>query len=59
MINYYLREWGSSLRTLYERNKEVNEQARPMFEKAIELDPSYAGAYAGLGWSYFLDWFYQ
>ena len=25
-----------------------------MFEKAIELDPQYAGAYAWLGWSYFL-----
>jgi Tfp pilus assembly protein PilF len=24
-----------------------------MFEKAIELDPKYAGAYVGLGWVYF------
>ena len=28
-------------------------------EKAIELDPQYAGAYAGLGQTYCLDWFYQ
>jgi adenylate cyclase len=44
---------------LYERKKEANEQARQMFEKAIELDPQYAGAYAGLGATYWLDWFYQ
>ena len=30
-----------------------------MFEKAIELDPQYAGAYAGLGFTYFLEWFSQ
>jgi len=29
-----------------------------MFEKAIELDPRYAGAYAGLSWTYWLDRFY-
>jgi hypothetical protein len=23
-----------------------------MFEKAIELDPTYAGAYVGLGWTW-------
>ena len=30
-----------------------------MFEKAIELDPQYAEAYAWLGATYFLDWFYR
>ncbi len=57
--DYWLRGVESLLRALYERKKEANAQARQMFEKAIELDPQYAGAYAGLGFSYFLDWFYQ
>jgi adenylate cyclase len=57
--DYYLRGMESGLRALYESKKEANEQARQMFEKAIELDPKYAGAYAGLGQTYFLDWFYQ
>jgi adenylate cyclase len=39
--------------------RETNIQARQMFEKAIELDPQYAGAYAGLGWTHWTDWFYQ
>ena len=29
--------------------KEANAQARQMFEKALELDPQYAEAYAFLG----------
>ncbi|MBI3801928.1 MAG: tetratricopeptide repeat protein, partial [Deltaproteobacteria bacterium] len=57
--DFYLRGLKSGLRALYERNKEANEQARQMFEKAIELDPQYAGAYAWLGGIYWLDWFYQ
>jgi len=39
--------------------KEANTQARQMYEKAIELDPQYAEAYAAVGWSYFLDWALQ
>jgi adenylate cyclase len=35
---------------------EANAQARELFEKSIELDPEFAPAYAGLGWTYFLDW---
>jgi tetratricopeptide (TPR) repeat protein len=27
-----------------------------MYEKALALDPQYAGAYAALGWTYFFDW---
>ncbi len=56
--DFYLRGVESSQRAFYERKKEANAQARQMFEKAIELDPQYAGAYARLGLSYFLDWFY-
>jgi TolB-like protein/Tfp pilus assembly protein PilF len=36
--------------------KEANAQARQMFEKAIELDPQYAAAYAALGMAYYTDW---
>jgi tetratricopeptide (TPR) repeat protein len=39
--------------------KEANAQARQMFERAIELDPEYAEAYAGLGWTYLLEWAFQ
>jgi tetratricopeptide (TPR) repeat protein len=55
--DYFLRGQESVLRAFYETKKELNEQAEQMFEKAIELDPKYAGAYAGLGWTHFLDWF--
>jgi adenylate cyclase len=57
--DFLLRGGESVLRALYERKKDANTQARQMFEKAIELDPQYAGAYAGLGQTYWLDWFYQ
>jgi adenylate cyclase len=40
-------------------NKEGNDQARTMFEKAIELDPEFAPTYAGLGWTYYYDWSFQ
>ena len=33
-----------------------NAQARALFEKAIALDPKYAGAYAALGGNYFIGW---
>jgi len=36
--------------------KEKNGRARKMFEKAIDLDPHFAGAYVGLGWTYFQGW---
>ncbi len=53
--DYYLRGWQLSWRT----TKETNIQARQMFEKALELDPQYAGAYAGLGSTYWIEWFSQ
>jgi adenylate cyclase len=36
--------------------KEANAQAREFYERAIELDPDFASAYAGLGWTYFAEW---
>ncbi len=39
--------------------KEANAQARQMLEKAVALDPQYAGAYAMLGNTYFIEWFNQ
>jgi adenylate cyclase len=36
--------------------RDGNAKARQMFEKAIQLDPKYALAYAGLGQNYFFGW---
>jgi len=36
--------------------KDGNAKAREMFEKAIELDPKYADAYAWLAYNYFIGW---
>jgi adenylate cyclase len=44
------------LEYFYRSTKEANAQARQMFEKAIELDPQYVGAYVALGISYWLVW---
>jgi adenylate cyclase len=54
--DFCLRGLESALRAYYERKKEANEHAQQMYEKAIALDPQYAGAYARLGWTYWLDW---
>jgi len=35
--------------------QEGNAKARAMYQKAIELDPRYADAYVGVGWTYFMD----
>ena len=43
----------------YRATKEGNTQARPLFEKTIELDPQYAEAYAWLGYTYLNDWILQ
>lgn len=51
----YLRGVGYLSRA----TKEANLQARQMLEKAIELDPRYAGGYATLGMTYWLDWWFQ
>jgi TolB-like protein/Tfp pilus assembly protein PilF len=47
-----LRGWESFLRL----SQETNMQARRLFEKAIELDPAYAQAYVGLGYTYWQEW---
>ncbi|MBI3796454.1 MAG: hypothetical protein HY268_05720, partial [Deltaproteobacteria bacterium] len=39
--------------------KEANAQARQMYEQAVALDPQYGEAYAGLGWTFYLDWYMQ
>jgi adenylate cyclase len=38
------------------RDREMFDQAVACFRRAIEIDPSYAGAYAGLAFSYILDY---
>jgi TolB-like protein len=53
--DYFLR--GAQL--FWRTTKETNLQARQMFEKALELDLQYAGAYVGLGSTYVLEWLSQ
>jgi adenylate cyclase len=48
---HYQLGWTS----LYRYRPEANVEARQHFEAAIELDPMYAGAYAGLSATHFLD----
>jgi adenylate cyclase len=50
--DYYLRGGEYGMRT----TKDTHAQARQMFEKAVALDPQYAGAYARLGMIYYLEW---
>ena len=50
--DYYLRGWES----YYRFTREANRQARLMFQRAIALDPEYAAAYLGLGWTHVLEW---
>jgi adenylate cyclase len=54
----WLRGQEAFWRALYETKKEANMQARQLFERATELDPTYAEAHAALGWTYWLEWFY-
>jgi TolB-like protein/class 3 adenylate cyclase/Tfp pilus assembly protein PilF len=50
--NYWLRGVESSWRL----TKESTAQARQMYEKALELDPNYAQAYAGASVTHLTDW---
>jgi adenylate cyclase len=56
--DYVLRAVDLSLRAAYESKRELNTQAQQLFTKALELDPQYAEAYAGLGDAKYQDWFY-
>lgn len=55
---YWLRGHELSLRSLQEAKKDLNEQARQMYKKAVERDLHYAGAHAWLAWTHFQDAFY-
>jgi adenylate cyclase len=48
----YLRGLEYAARFTYQ----TNETAREFFQKALDLDPGFAAAYAKLGWTYFIDW---
>ncbi len=50
--DYFLRGRADQARV----TKETTAQAREMFERAVELDPSFAGAYAILSHTHFRDW---
>lgn len=50
--DYYLR----GLEYLHQFTVEANSQAREMFERAFELDPEFASAYAYLGLSHWMEW---
>jgi adenylate cyclase len=43
----------------HQLTKEGNDQARQLFETAIERDPGYADAYAGLGLTHYEEWAQQ
>jgi TolB-like protein/DNA-binding winged helix-turn-helix (wHTH) protein/Tfp pilus assembly protein PilF len=51
--------WMRGLAFFVRSTKEANGQARQLFEKAVALDPGYAGAYTNLGWTYWLEWNFQ
>jgi adenylate cyclase len=43
-------------RAIVSDTEEANQQARALYEKALELDPKNVAALNGLGWAAFLDW---
>lgn len=43
----------------YHYGKEAHVQARQILQRAVELDPQYATAYAWLGWTYWIEWVVQ
>jgi adenylate cyclase len=55
---FVLRGQEALNRVRYENSQAANEQARQLFEKALTLDPTYAEAWALLGWTYSNDWFF-
>lgn len=53
--DYLMRGWAA----WYRFTREDNEMARSLFQKAIEVDPGYARGYAGLAWTYAMDYQYD
>lgn len=53
--DFYLKGSAYFSRT----TKDAIAQARQMYQKAIDLDPDYADAYAALGVSYWVEWIWQ
>ena len=51
--------WLRGVTYAYRYTPEANAQSRQQFERAIELDPQYADAYAKLGMTYGLEWIMQ
>lgn len=50
-----LSAWDLVLRGMYYVNRHTRDEyvsAQELFQRAIDLDPNYADAWAGLGWSY-------
>ena len=52
--DFFLR--GRELLLANKRDRETFERSTAYFRRAIELDPDYAGPYAGLGMAYMLDY---
>ena len=53
--DYLMRGWDA-----YNKfTREDNAAARDFFEQAIKIDPNYARAYAGLSWTYELDYDFE
>jgi TolB-like protein len=48
--------WLRGLESLRKGTVEADAEARRYFERALEIDPSYARAYAGLSLSHFNEW---
>jgi adenylate cyclase len=44
---------------LWRSAEQANARARELLERAISLDPTFAAAYAALGWTYWLNWVFQ
>jgi adenylate cyclase len=53
--DYFLRGWGY----YWHQTQKETAQARQMFEKAVQLDPEYAGAQAGLSNAYLSEFALQ
>ncbi len=47
--------YHSGMLHIFRRTKEDILEGRELFEKAIERDPNFAGAYAGIAWTYSQD----